>query len=410
MNLYPPKGQAVEDRQRLEALADTGLLESLPEESFDRYTRVAKTYLRADVSLLSLVDADRQFFKSQVGLPSPYDKLRQTPLTHSFCKLVIETGQPLVVEDATNDERVKNNLAVRDLGVISYFGMPVRSEDGHLLGSLCVINVQPREWSDQDRQFLADLTAMVSGEIWMLQRTAALTEAVRLLEEAENDRERAGRMLVHDLRTPTTAILSSVELVESTSPPPTGEQTEYLMLIKESAVALDSMICDLVREGREAVIPVVKMPVAALIRRSASMIRPVLEQGGLKLVVSTPDGCELAGNTVRAIERVLLNLLTNAAKYSPKGSEIRLSATREVIGGRDGVRFEVQDSGPGVPEAEREVIFGESVVGSAHRFRGPESLGLGLAFCKSVAERMSGRVGVENKPGGGSTFYFSVPL
>lgn len=410
MNPKPMDGQSVGDIHRLGALAETGILDSLPVESFDRYTRIVRAFLKSDVSLLSLVDADRQFFKSQVGLPSPYDKLRQTPLTHSFCKLVVETGQPLVVEDALNDERVKDNPAVRDLGVISYLGMPVRSEDGHLLGSMCAINVRPREWSEKDREFLRDISGMVSNEIGMLQRTTALTEVVRLLEESENDRERAGRMLVHDLRTPTSAILSSVELMETASTPLSGEHAEYLQLIKESAESLDSMIRDLVSEGQEALISLPGIPVSTLMRRSASMIRPLMDQAGLRLLVEAPDGSELAGNKARAIERVLLNLLTNAAKYSPKGGDVVLSAAHDLVNGRDGIRFEVRDHGPGVAETERDAIFAESVVGSAPKLRGPESLGLGLAFCKTAAERMGGRVGVESKPGEGSTFFFLLPL
>lgn len=148
MNGPSSGGQSVDNRLRLEALTETGLLDSLPEESFDRYTRVARALLQADVSLVSLVDRDRQFFKSQSGLAAPYDTERQTPLTHSFCKLVVENGQPLVVVDARADDRVKDNLAIRDLGVIAYLGMPVCTDDGYLLGSFCAIQSRPRQWSD----------------------------------------------------------------------------------------------------------------------------------------------------------------------------------------------------------------------------------------------------------------------
>ena len=87
-------------RERLAALQQTSLLDTPPEEAFDRLTRLATTVLRVPVALVSLVDGNRQFFKSCVGLPEPLASLRQTPLTHSFCKHVVASGEPLIVSDA----------------------------------------------------------------------------------------------------------------------------------------------------------------------------------------------------------------------------------------------------------------------------------------------------------------------
>lgn len=397
------------DRGRLEALAETGLLDSLPEESFDRYTRMAKTLLKADVSLLSLVAENRQFFKSQFGLPSPYDELRETPLSHSFCKVVVETGQPLVVEDARLDERVKDNLAVRDLGVISYLGFPVRSDDGYLLGSMCAITVQPREWSREDIALMSDIRAMVSTEVSMRQRNSALRDAVFLLEESAQDRERAERMLVHDLRTPVSSILQGIELIEITPPALNSEQADYLRLIRESGEMLNSMIRDvLLSDGADRTASK-SVSISSLLRRSAAIIRPLAENDGLNLQIIPPIDGELSGTKVRSVERILLNLLTNAVKFSPKGGNIVLSARPDRVGDQQGVRFEVSDTGPGVPESERESIFGENIVGTAQSLRGPASLGLGLAYCKSAVSRFGGSIGVEDSKGGGSTFFFVLP-
>src|SRR4249920_1063113 len=89
----------IENGARLKALRRTSLLDTPPEEVFDRLTRLATTLLHVPVALVSLVDGNRQFFKSSVGLPDPLASLRQTPLTHSFCKHVVASGEPLVVPD-----------------------------------------------------------------------------------------------------------------------------------------------------------------------------------------------------------------------------------------------------------------------------------------------------------------------
>ncbi len=399
----------MKDPGRLEALAETGLLDSLPEESFDRYTRMARTVLRADVSLLSLVAENRQFFKSQFGLPSPYDQLRETPLTHSFCRIVVETGRPLIVEDARLDDRVKNNSAVRDLGVISYLGLPVRSDDGYLLGSMCAITGQPREWSNDDIAFMGDIRGMVSTEISMRLRNSALMESVSLLEDAAEERQRAERMLVHDLRTPVASILQGIELIEVTPPALNLEQADYLLLIREAGKALDLMVRDILSTASNNQGPSKAVSISSLLRRSAAIIRPLAENDGINIQISAPSDTELSGVKVRPIERILLNLLTNAVKFSPKGGMISISARSERIGGQDWLRFEVSDTGTGVPESERESIFGESVVGTAQCQRGPASLGLGLAYCKSAINRLGGTIGVEDSKGGGSTFFVLLP-
>lgn len=406
---FTSHGQPVDDRLRLEALSETGLLDTLPEESFDRYTRVARALLKADVSLLSLVGIDRQFFKSQIGLPPPYDQQRQTPLSHSFCKIVVESGQPLVVEDSLHDDRVRDNRAVRDLGVMSYLGTPVRSEDGYVLGSICAIGMTPRAWSEQDLAHMRDLSGMVSTEIRIRQRNEALVGALNMIDQNDQERDREARMLAHDLRTPVAAIVSLTELTEMTLPNPTPEQSEYLQLTRQSCQTLSSLIGDLLVDAREIPGDGRQIPVTAIIRSGANLIRPLTEKHGLRLVVGTsPEGC-VPGGKVRHVERILLNLLTNAVKFSPPGGRITLSVQRREHRGLRGFRFDVHDSGPGVSDAEKAFIFQESVTGSAERQRGPESYGLGLAFCRLAAARIGGMMGIEDSPEGGSIFYLFLP-
>src|SRR5215212_1356552 len=110
---------ALDDPRRLDALRRTALLDTPAEEAFDRLTRLATRILRVPVSLVSLIDRDRQFFKSCVGLPEPWASARQTPMSHSFCQHAVVTARPLVIEDAREHPLVRENLAIPDLGVIA---------------------------------------------------------------------------------------------------------------------------------------------------------------------------------------------------------------------------------------------------------------------------------------------------
>jgi PAS domain S-box-containing protein len=151
------------------------LLDSAPEEAFDRVTRLAARVLQVPVVLVSLVDRDRQFFKSQVGLPEPWASACQTPLSHSFCQHVVVRHSPLVIPDARLDPLVRENQAVTDLGVVAYAGVPLATREGHVLGALCAIDGEPRAWTDEDVVVLRDLAALVVTEI-ELRRSAGAAE------------------------------------------------------------------------------------------------------------------------------------------------------------------------------------------------------------------------------------------
>lgn len=157
--------RSLNDRKRLEALASTGLLDSAPEVVFDRLTNLARRIVGTPVSLVSLVDDHRQFFKAQCGLGSPYSETRQTPLSHSFCQHVVHSTKPMIVRDARIDTSLKNNLAIRDLDVIAYLGIPIRAPGGHVIGSFCAIDNKPRNWSETDVKNMTDLTIAVESEI-----------------------------------------------------------------------------------------------------------------------------------------------------------------------------------------------------------------------------------------------------
>jgi diguanylate cyclase (GGDEF)-like protein len=154
-------------------LRDLGILDTEPEESFDRFTKLAAELLEVPVALVSLVDRDRQFFKSQQGLEAPWSEARQTPLSHSFCQYAVNSKRPLVIEDARKSRLVGDNLAIRDLDVIAYAGMPLVLGDGNAVGTFCAIDRKPHRWSKFDLRVLFDLAQAVTTQ---LDLRRALTE------------------------------------------------------------------------------------------------------------------------------------------------------------------------------------------------------------------------------------------
>ena len=156
---------ATRDPDRGAALHATGLLDSDVDPAFDRHARLAAQVLNAPVALVSLVDADRQFFKSCLGLPEPWASQRGTPLSHSFCQHAVVSREPLIVDDSREHAVLRDNPAIRDMGVVAYAGIPLIDADGNALGTLCVIDSQPRVWTTHQVQLLEDLAASVVTEI-----------------------------------------------------------------------------------------------------------------------------------------------------------------------------------------------------------------------------------------------------
>lgn len=167
---------SLRDVERLEALKRTGLMDSLPEPAFDRFARLASRITGSPTALISLVDDQRQFFKAAHGLGEPLATERGTPLSHSFCQYVASSGQTLVVEDARSHGLVQDSPAIQDLNVIAYLGSPIRAQ-GRCIGSVCVVDRQPRRWRATDREALEDLADCVNSEI-ELRLTSRLSEVL----------------------------------------------------------------------------------------------------------------------------------------------------------------------------------------------------------------------------------------
>jgi GAF domain-containing protein len=135
------------------------------DSSFDRYARLVSRSLGTSVALVTLIEDDRQVFPGACGLPPDIESARETPLSHSFCKYVVADQAPLVVPDLREDERLREHPAIADLGVVAYAGWPVTDHTGEIVGSLCALEYEPREWSAADLEMLEDLAAACSTEI-----------------------------------------------------------------------------------------------------------------------------------------------------------------------------------------------------------------------------------------------------
>jgi len=283
---------------RLAALLQTDLLDSPPEPGFDRVTRLTTRLLQAPAAIIALVDRDRQFFKSSVGLCEPWASLRETPLSHSFCQHVVTSAQPLVVADASQHPLVRDNLAVPVLGVIAYLGVPLRLPSGEVIGALCAIDHEPRPWNEDDIAQLTELSEIVMDEI------ALRTENMR-----RRTIEQHHRVLVHELNHRVKNTLALVDSVIALSIRADSALAEFGEALRGRIAALTRSHALALDRGREAV---------SLNELVCAELAPLQ---GDRVAVDGP-AVQLPPAVALYLSMGLHELVTNAVKYGALSNDV----------------------------------------------------------------------------------------
>lgn len=150
---------------RLAAARASGLLDTRPDEPFDRLAALAATLLETPLAFITVVDATRSFWKSCIGIELSGPADQENPIEESFCQYVIDAGQEVVVDDAATDPLTRDNPSVTKLGVRAWAGFPLRAPGGEVLGSFCVVDIAPRTWSSRDREVLRVLALAAGSEV-----------------------------------------------------------------------------------------------------------------------------------------------------------------------------------------------------------------------------------------------------
>ncbi len=387
----------VRDPERLGTLRRLKLLDSPAEEVFDRISRLASRLLGAPIALVSLVDANRQFFKSAVGLPEPYSRWRETPLSASFCKHVVGSSEPLVLDDAREDPVHRLNEAIRDLGAVAYLGCPLETVDHQVLGSFCVIHTEPHHWTEEEISIVNDLAQSVMTEIELRAASAELAASLRV-------RDKVLAIVSHDLRSPLQTIVTSAALLELDAAD--DEEREHIESIRDASARMRRLIGDLLDAttlelGSLAVEPR-PLDLAALLEEVTSSLSTRAESADLDLVCRVAELPRVRADRDR-ITQVLVNLADNALRFTPAGGVVEIAAEP----GAGEVVVSVSDNGPGVSREALEHIF-DWYWHSAGSEKG--GTGLGLAIARGIVEAHDGRIRAENRDGGGARFSFTLPL
>lgn len=237
---------------------------------------------------------------------------------------------------------------------------------------------------------------------------AELEEARQRLERLNEEKNRFMAMAAHDLKTPLTSLLMTLDLLDQVGP---EERAAEIQRATQTTHYMCSLVKNLLNahaidEGELKVVRT-QVPLAPVLQRVVGRGRTLARAKGIEIESDSHAGNWRVQGDPDALEQVLDNLLSNAVKFSPAGSRIKVQARER---GEGLLRIEVTDQGPGVQEEERAQLFDRFTRSSARPTAEEGSHGLGLWIVKFLVEAMGGRVGVECGQRGGSTFYFDLPM
>jgi len=389
------------ENQRLAALHHYQILDTLPEQAYDDITRLAVEICGTPISLISLVDENRQWFKSHHGLDT-----NETPKEYAFCAHALSnTDEVLIVPDSRLDERFANNpLVTGDPYLISYTGVPLVTPEGYVLGSLCVIDHTPRLLTKEQIHSLKSLANQVVA-LLELRRKGNELHLLRLQLESKNkELEKFAHVVSHDIKTPLSNIVLSSQLLREDY----GDQLDknaanLLDILKRASSKIKDLVDGILSYYRSD---------AALSQEHeeielAGFFKAIMDilSFGKEVTISYPKKVMYI-NTGRALlEQIFLNLLSNAVKYNDKDIiEIDIDFSESF----DFYNFSVSDNGKGIREKDHDKIFSLfTTLGEKDRF-GNTGTGIGLSIVKKLVENQGGIITVDAEDGKGATFEFSL--
>lgn len=387
---------------RLKALRELDILDSLEEQAYDDLTAIAAQIAGVPIALVSLIDKDRQWFKSHHGLAA-----RETPRDYAFCAHAILGDQPFVIEDARRDVRFHDNpLTTGAPEVVFYAGVPLSLDGENKLGTLCVIDHQPRQLSPEQLMTLAALARQVE---YLLR----LRQQLKWMRDFDKVRTEFVAMVSHELRSPLTSVCGALTLLVSGKIDGlSGEAKSLVEMANRNSDLLLRLVNDILdltkMETGYLTLLRQSMPARDLCPRALATAQSLADKFGIHLKLVASEAAEDAVVYVdeHRIQQVLGNLLANAIKHAPEHSTVTLAFER--VGA--GVRFSVHNTGPGIPEDKQGLLF--------RKFQQVESLGnarlpgtgLGLVISKQLVELHGGEIGFRSVPNDVTTFYFTLPL
>jgi signal transduction histidine kinase len=396
MKIAPP---TPDENARLKTLFDYDVLDTEAEKIFDDLTQLAAQTCNTPITLISLIDSNRQWFKSKVGLGA-----EETSRDIAFCAHAIHQKGVFEVEDTLQDKRFFDNPLVTSAPHIRFYaGTPLVSPDGHAIGTLCVIDDKPNKLTQDQRQALEVLGRSVISQM-------ELRKKIKELKLANEHKTEFLSNMSHELRTPLNAIIGFSHLMlddikHHTLP---AKFSEYIGHIDYSGRRLLSVVNSVIDLNKiEAGMMQVQIEIVCLreyIKNLEGMLAITANEKDVEFSVYISEHLptHLAIDQAK-ISQIITNLVHNAIKFTDSGKWVKV----EISHNNEKLVITVADQGEGISSVDQTKLFSKfQQVGQA---KSSEGSGLGLSITRGLVEILGGTINVLSTLGSGSIFKVMLP-
>jgi signal transduction histidine kinase len=387
---------------RLQALRQYRILDTVCEAAFDDLTRLAAQVCGTPIALISLIDECRQWFKSKVGLD-----VESTTRDVAFCAhAILQPNEILIIPDTLLDQRFATNpLVTSDPHIRFYAGVPLITPEGYALGTLCVIDRIPRQFSLEQVESLRTLSRQVMTQLELRRN---LDKLERITSAERQQLEDIISALSHDLRTPLLATRGALRSMLGGAFGPVSDTwrdvledcrqaNEDLLKLVEALLEVSRYKTEVCQISNCDILNWENIFVQAIIHSSTT------SKQKCEIIYTIPSSLPTVCGDQLEIQRVVQKLLDNAVQVSEMNQQVILEVASL---GVDRVKVSVHDNGPGIAPQEKERLFHHFIQGRGRTCRD----GLGLYLCRQIVEAHGGTINVESTLGEGSTFWFTLPV
>ncbi|WP_250031742.1 GAF domain-containing sensor histidine kinase [Paractinoplanes maris] len=386
---------------RLAALHDAQVLDTGPEEDFDDIALLASQICGTPVGLVSLVDRDRQWLKAKVGT-----ELDGVPRDLSFCAHTIMSHDLLEVPDSAADARFADNPGAQSLGIRFYAAAPVVLDATYAVGTVCVIDHEPRVLTAAQRRALRSLARHASVQLELRRYARHAAEIADQMRQVDRMKDSFLATVSHELRTPLSTIRGYLEmLLEDDFDAETSRR--FLSVMSRNSDRLLRLIDELLMVAKmtdnRIQLDVAEVDLADLAHQAVAACRGLADLRGVKLSDRTLRPAPARGDAKR-LAQVLNHLLVNAIKFTHPDGEITVDSTAE-----GEPELIITDNGVGIAAEELPHVFDRFYRCAAAEVMAAQGPGLGLAIVKSIVDAHHGSVHLESEPGRGTSVRLTLP-
>ena len=379
------------EKERLKNLVGLEILDTPSEEIFDDFTRLASYICQTPISAISLVDKDRQWFKSAVGLDAT-----ETPRDVAFCAHAILQDNVMEIPDAFDDDRFQDNPIVTGTPHVRFYaGAPIKTNSGYNIGTLCVIDHTPRHLTQEQTELLQILAKLISARFELRKDNLRLEKQNKSLDEF-------ARTLAHDVKSPLTILSCFTDILEK-DVHDLNQNQRILKLTNtfrdqiHSLQNLVSGIIDLARATTGSKPSLKEINITSFFNELLQGYRIVTN---VKYTIDDELTSVIANHT--ELTQVFSNLISNAIKNCDKDQCV-LKLTAKDQG--DMYAFSIEDNGPGIPPEHHERLF--KIFQTMDTKKSQEGSGIGLTIVKRLIEKHHGDIAIESDGKHGTTIKFS---